>query len=298
MRPEARPASCGFVPATAPIVTGTNEKPRPAPATIDGNSTSPRRCRRPAPREPHEPGGDEQHPAHEHRLEAEPRDELRRHARRDDDRQRERQVGQARLHRVVAEHALHVERHEEEHREQRHADQQADDVRRAQRPQPEDPERHERRLRPRLDRRRTRRAARPRAASRHDASAPSPSRRSRRRRARRRGSTGPRSPSRRPRCRTSGARRRASRRGAIGASAAAATPIGTLTNSTHSQLSASVSTPPSRTPAAPPEPATAPQTPSALLRSAPSANVVVTSDSAAGDSSAAPRPCTARAMMS
>ena len=36
MRPEARPASCGFVPATAPIVTGTNEKPRPAPATIIG----------------------------------------------------------------------------------------------------------------------------------------------------------------------------------------------------------------------------------------------------------------------
>ena len=50
--------------------------------------------------------------------------------------------------------------------------------------------------------------------------------------------------------------------------------------------------PPSRTPAAPPEPATAPQTPSALLRSAPSANVVVTIDSAAGETSAAPRPCT------
>ena len=54
------------------------------------------------------------------------------------------------------------------------------------------------------------------------------------------------------------------------AMSAAATPIGTLTNSTHSQPAHSVSMPPSSTPAAPPEPATAPQTPSALLRSAPS----------------------------
>ena len=83
-----------------------------------------------------------------------------------------------------------------------------------------------------------------------------------------------------------------------GASAAAARPIGTLTNSTHCQPSVSVSTPPSSTPAAPPEPATAPQTPSALLRSAPSLKVVVTIDSAAGESSAAPRPCTARAAIS
>ena len=60
----------------------------------------------------------------------------------------------------------------------------------------------------------------------------------------------------------------------------------------------SVSTPPSRTPAAPPEPATAPQTPSALLRSAPSRKVVVTIESAAGERSAAPRPCTARAAIS
>ena len=80
--------------------------------------------------------------------------------------------------------------------------------------------------------------------------------------------------------------------------AAAARPIGTLTNSTHSQPAYSVSMPPSSTPAAPPEPATAPQTPSALLRSAPSANITVTSDSAAGESSAAPRPWTARAAIS
>ena len=80
--------------------------------------------------------------------------------------------------------------------------------------------------------------------------------------------------------------------------AAAAMPIGTLTNSTHSQPAHSVSTPPSSTPAAPPEPATAPQTPSAVLRSAPSLKVVVTIESAAGETSAAPRPCTARAMIS
>ena len=83
-----------------------------------------------------------------------------------------------------------------------------------------------------------------------------------------------------------------------GASAAAAMPIGTLTNSTHSQPAYSVSTPPRSTPAAPPEPATAPHTPIALLRSAPSANITVTSESAAGESSAAPRPCTARAAIS
>ena len=74
--------------------------------------------------------------------------------------------------------------------------------------------------------------------------------------------------------------------------------IGVFTNSTHSQPRYSVSTPPSSTPAAPPEPATAPHTPSALLRSAPSANVFVTIDSAAGDTIAAPRPWNARATMS
>ena len=56
--------------------------------------------------------------------------------------------------------------------------------------------------------------------------------------------------------------------------------------------------PPSRTPAAPPAPATAPQTPSALLRSAPSLKVVVTIESAAGEMIAAPRPCAARAAIS
>src|SRR4051812_32026554 len=82
------------------------------------------------------------------------------------------------------------------------------------------------------------------------------------------------------------------------AHAAAASVTGVLTKKTHSQPSESVSTPPSSTPAAPPAPATAPQTPSALLRSLPSGNVVVMIDNAAGESSAPPRPWTARAAIS
>ena len=56
--------------------------------------------------------------------------------------------------------------------------------------------------------------------------------------------------------------------------------------------------PPRSTPAAAPLPPIAPQIPSALFRSAPSSNVVVMIESVAGDTSAAPRPCTARAATS
>ena len=83
-----------------------------------------------------------------------------------------------------------------------------------------------------------------------------------------------------------------------GARNAAMSPIGTLTNSTQRQLRPLVRIPPSSTPAAPPAPATAPQIPSARLRSEPSANVVVMIDSAAGETIAAPSPCTARATIS
>ena len=83
-----------------------------------------------------------------------------------------------------------------------------------------------------------------------------------------------------------------------GASSAAMSPIGTLTNSTQRQLRPLVRIPPSSTPAAPPAPATAPQIPRARLRSAPSANVTVMIDSAAGATIAAPRPWTARAAIS
>ena len=74
--------------------------------------------------------------------------------------------------------------------------------------------------------------------------------------------------------------------------------IGTLTRKTQRQLRYSVSTPPMSTPTAPPAPATAPHTPRAVLRSLPSRKVAVTIDRAAGESIAAPRPCTAREMMS
>src|ERR1700680_3010702 len=56
--------------------------------------------------------------------------------------------------------------------------------------------------------------------------------------------------------------------------------------------------PPKSTPAAAPPPPIAPQIPSALLRSAPSSNLVVMIDSVAGDTRAAPTPCTARAAIS
>ncbi len=74
----------------------------------------------------------------------------------------------------------------------------------------------------------------------------------------------------------------------VNASAMAAT--GTFTQRTHSQPRLSVRIPPRRTPAAPAEPATAPQAPRALLRSAPSLKSPVTIESADGDTIAAPRP--------
>ena len=83
-----------------------------------------------------------------------------------------------------------------------------------------------------------------------------------------------------------------------GVSARAIAATGTFTQRTHSQPSPSVRMPPSRTPAAPAEPATAPQAPRALLRSAPSLNRVVTMERAAGETNAAPRPCAARAAIS
>ena len=71
-------------------------------------------------------------------------------------------------------------------------------------------------------------------------------------------------------------------------------PIGTFTQSTACQPNHSVSTPPRIEPAAPPAPATAPQTPSARLRSLPAGNSVISSERAAGEMRAAPMPCAAR----
>ncbi len=56
--------------------------------------------------------------------------------------------------------------------------------------------------------------------------------------------------------------------------------------------------PPSSRPNAPPPAAIALHTPSAFVRSSPSANVVVMIESAAGETSAPPRPCSAREAMS
>src|SRR5512132_1693525 len=84
-------------------------------------------------------------------------------------------------------------------------------------------------------------------------------------------------------------------RSRIGVRMNAAMPIGTLTKKIHDQLSADVRTPPISTPAAAPKPPTAPQTPSAMLRSRPSVNVVDRIDSAAGVITAAPSPWNERA---
>ena len=66
-------------------------------------------------------------------------------------------------------------------------------------------------------------------------------------------------------------------------SASTSAPTGTLTKKIHSHPAYFVRTPPKSTPAAAPLPPIAPQMPSALLRSEPSANVVMMIDSTAGD---------------
>ena len=75
-------------------------------------------------------------------------------------------------------------------------------------------------------------------------------------------------------------------------------PTGTLTKKIHGQESMSTRNPPSTRPTAPPPTAIAAHTPSAFVRSAPSLKVVVTIESAAGETSAAPRPCSPRARIS
>jgi hypothetical protein len=83
-----------------------------------------------------------------------------------------------------------------------------------------------------------------------------------------------------------------------GASASEAKPIGTLTRKIHCHESRSVSTPPRSTPAAAPNPPTAPHAPRAMFRSRPSSKVVVRIESAAGEIVAAPSPWRARKEMS
>ena len=77
-----------------------------------------------------------------------------------------------------------------------------------------------------------------------------------------------------------------------------AIPTGTLTKKIHGHERYSTRMPPSRRPTAPPPTAIADQTPSAFVRSAPSLKVAVTIESAAGETSAAPRPCSPRVRIS
>ena len=71
-------------------------------------------------------------------------------------------------------------------------------------------------------------------------------------------------------------------------------PTGMLTKKIQRQENACVSAPPSTSPTAEPPIAIAAQTARARARSFPSSNVVEMIESAAGEMSAAPRPCSAR----
>ena len=82
------------------------------------------------------------------------------------------------------------------------------------------------------------------------------------------------------------------------AAATISVPNGRLTKKTHGQDSQVVSIPPASTPMAPPAPLTAPNAPSALLRSAPAGKIARISDIAAGAIIAAPSPSAARAATS
>src|SRR3954467_5050089 len=77
--------------------------------------------------------------------------------------------------------------------------------------------------------------------------------------------------------------------------AMARTPMGTLTKKTQRQDNHEVRTPPRMAPDAPPAPATALHVPIARLRARPSLNVVMMIVKVAGDRTAPPRPCAARA---
>ena len=75
-------------------------------------------------------------------------------------------------------------------------------------------------------------------------------------------------------------------------------PTGMLTRKIQGHERVSTRMPPSSRPTAPPPTAIAAQTPSAFVRSEPSLKVAVTIESAAGETSAAPRPCRPRLMIS
>ena len=207
-----------------------------------------------------------------------------------------RQEGEADLERAVAEHELQVERREEEPGEHRCRPEDADDVRDRDVAQPEEAERHERRRRPA-----TRSRGRPPAAAPATPSSPSvcggrpalPGCRSRSRRPRASASavtvTAPAMSRRRSR------RRPRRRRQSLSVRTTTSTPIGTLTRKIQCQLRTSVRMPPRSTPMLPPPEATKPKMPIAFARSAGSVKSVIISESATAETTAPPRPCTARA---
>ena len=191
-----------------PHADGREEDPREQVGQV-------RAVRREA-QEREQPGRGEREPDQRHLARAERRNEPLRESGADDHPGGERDERESRLERREPEHALDVERVEEEHREEAGCDDEHRHVRAAHGPAPRR-SRGGRAARPSAARSaRTRRAARPRArgsrAPRRSPSPPRPSGRSRRR-----ARSGRRSPWRPRRGRSSGARARPSTRGRGGA---------------------------------------------------------------------------------
>ena len=176
----------------------------------------------------------------------------------DDDGEGEAGEGEAALDRRVVQDVLQVERQQEELRERDRADDRHRGVRAGERARAEDPQRQQRVGRAQLDQHegpdeRGRDAEEPERAGR----APAVARRAGGRVDEQHQAAGDRG--RAARRRSAGARGSRGRRAGAAASArSAAIPTGTLMKKTHDQLRYEVSTPPSSTPTAAPEPEAAP----------------------------------------
>ena len=126
-QPEATPASAGWTPVSAPIDIGTNANASPMPLIRNAGKRSPEVV--PVDRQPRvedrAPTAASASPSGSTRRTPSRVDERLRDAREDDDRERQGDVGDARLDRRVVQHLLHVQRQQEELREHRAADQEA-----------------------------------------------------------------------------------------------------------------------------------------------------------------------------
>ena len=151
--PEASPDSSGATSLMAASNIGLKAMPAPKPSTIMLGSTSTTNVPvHGGPREEHEADRSEREPGRERQPDSEAQHELGRET----DRERSHdQVGREErksdLERAVSEHELQVEGRQEEPREHRSGPEHADDVRGRDVAQPEEAERHERRMDPRLD---------------------------------------------------------------------------------------------------------------------------------------------------